>query len=321
MADKDYRIFVHSPADLARECLDWAERARSDPGIPFGIPAIDKVVIPMKPGELISIIARPGHGKTSLMAYLARAEAKRLQATGDNSQVVVYVTWEQSAEELETMFQASKDYSVSDIAWGRANLEAMKRHAVKRAAMPIWVIGHGIGRAGQKMPRMTVDVVLGAIETMKADYGVTPRLMLFDYMQLVPVARARDRIQQVTEAPIRIKELALRIGAPAVVGVQASREVDRRDEKIPRMDDAQWSSAIEQTSDKVFGLWRPCQTEPPNSPPVLLGDREFEINERLLIMRLLKQRGDQGRHTWALYFAPEYLKLAELETRHTELEF
>lgn len=308
----DCRTLVHTPAELAAEYIAWAEHIRSDPGVPFGVPAIDRHVIPMRPGELISIIARPGMGKTSLMAYLAREQAKRITAAGNaDTQAVVYVTWEQSAEELEAFFQADGQHSLSDIAWGRADIDAIKRKAMGRARMPIWVIGHGIGRAGLKTPRMTPDVVLGAIETMKADFGIAPALMLFDYMQLVPVSTARDRVQQVTEVPIRIKELALRIGTPAVVGVQAGRSVDERDVKIPEMRDAQWASSIEQTSDKVFGLWRPSQTEPPGEG-VKVGNEFYEVNERLLIIRMLKQRGDKGRFTWAMHFEPEYLKLGEL---------
>jgi len=308
----NYRSLVHTPAELASEYIEWAEHIRSDPGIPFGVPSIDKHVIPMRAGDLISIIARPSMGKTSLMAYFAREQARRIIAAGNiDSQAVVYVTWEQSAEELEAFFQADSKHSLSDIAWGRADIDALKRKAMGRAGLPIWVIGHGIGRAGQKAPRMTPDVVLGAIETMKADFGIMPSLMLFDYMQMIPVGRARDRVQQVTEIPIRIKELALRIGAPAIVGVQASRAVDEREAKIPEMRDAQWASSIEQTSDKVFGIWRPYQTEPLGES-VEVGNEFYEVNERLLIIRMLKQRGDKGRFTWAMHFEPEFLRLGEL---------
>jgi len=313
----DFRILIHTPAELASEYVAWAEFIQSDPGIQFGVRAIDRRVIPMRPGELISIIARPGHGKTSLLAYFAREHAQRIVDAGNSHrEVVVYVTWEQSAEELEAFFQASDQYSISDIAWGRADLDTIKRQALKRAGTPIWVIGHGIGRATVKAPRMTPDAILSTIEAMEEDFDVKPTLMLFDYMQLIPVLNIRDRVQRVTEVPIRIKELALRIGCPAIVGVQARREVDDRLEKIPGMRDAQWASSIEQTSDKVFGLWRPVITEESGGTLSIDGTPGiYKINERLLIIRMLKQRGEQGRHTWAMYFAPEYLTLAELETR------
>jgi len=317
----DFRLLVHTPAELATEYVAWVERIKADPGIAFGVDTIDRRVIPMRPGDLVSLIARPGHGKSSLLAYFAREHAKRIVERGAHeTEAVVYVTWEASAEELEAFFQAGDDYSTSDVAWGRVDIDAVKRKAVKRAGVPIWVIGHGIGRAGQKAPQMTPSAVLSAIETMHADFGVKPALMLFDYMQLIPVPGYQDRVQRVTEVPIKIKELALRIGCPAVVGVQAGREVDKRNEKIPTMQDAQWASSIEQTSDKVFGLWRPCLTEPPNSHIEIEGvEGMFPVNERLMVIRLLKQRFEKGRFTWAMYFAPEYLKLAEMEMRRVEL--
>jgi len=75
------------------------------------------------------------------------------------------------------------------------------------------------------------------------------------------------------------------------------------------------NSSVEQTCDKVFALWRPALTEDPDEidSVELLGKR-IPINEKLLVIRMLKQRGEQGRATWAMYFDPAYLELAELET-------
>ena len=315
------RLLVHTPQELSAAYVEWAEQIQADPGIPFGIPVIDEKVIPMRPGNLTVFVARPGHGKTSVLAYLAKQEAERIMARGAAArECVVYVTWEQVAEELEAFFQAGGAYSISDLAWGRADLEEVRRQSVKRAGVPIWVIGHGIGRAGQKAPRMFPEVVLEALESMEADFGgVKPTLILFDYMQLIPIREARERVQQVTEAPVRVKELASRIGAAAVVGAQARQEVDDRAIKMPGLRDAQWASAIGQTADKLFGLWRPSLTEEPGTQIELEGGERFKVTPNLLIWRMLKQRFEQGRYTWAMYFDPAYLKLAELEVETKEL--
>jgi replicative DNA helicase len=318
MATKEeIRQLVHTPAELGAEFVAWAEHIRANPGIQFGVPAIDRVVIPMRPGDLVSLIGRPGHGKSSLMAYFARQEATRIVERGkEREEAVVYTTFESSAEELENFFQTDGEVSASDVAWGRVDLEFIRAKSVKRASLPIWTIGHGIARAGTKMARMTPEVILGAIESMREEFGVKPTLLLFDYLQLIPILGMSDRVQRITEVPIKVKELALRIGCPAIVGVQARREVDDRKEKIPDMRDAQWASSIEQTCDKTFGLWRPIRTETANSMIEIEGsDKSYQVNDRLLILRLLKQRGDRGRHTWGMYFAPEYLKLAEMETK------
>jgi len=315
----DFRTLVHTPADLANEYLAWAQYIQENEGIKFGIKSVDEIVTPMRPGQLISIIARPGHGKTSLMAALARYHARDLQKAGIADQAIVYVTWEQSAEELEAFFHADGLYSASDIAWGKADLEIIRSQVVRRGNLPIWIIGHGIGRIGKKVPTMTPEAVLGAIETMQEDYQVKPILMLFDYMQLVPVPNFKDRVQRITEVPILIKQLALRIGCPAIVGVQAGRDVDGRKEKLPELADGQWASSIEQTSDKVFSLWRPAITD--DIPYIELADnRRYEVNDRLFVLRLLKQRGGIGRHTWALHFDMATLKLAELEVQQLGID-
>jgi len=318
----DVRKLIHTPADLATEHLTWATRNATLPGMSWGIPIVDQYVIPMRPGDLVGLIGRPGHGKSSILAYLARTEAKRITARGAaQTEAVVYVTWESSAEELENFFAADDNASASDVAWGHADLDYLTRKAVKRASVPIWVIGHGIGRAAVDTPRMTVDVVYAAIESMQADYGVKPTLVLLDYIHLIPVAHATERVVQVTEAVIRAKELAQRAAVPIVAGVQASREVDKYKQPVPEKADAQWASGIEQTVDKLFGLWRPCLS-PGFENAVIEIDGvpgTAQVNQRLLVMRMLKQRGEDGRRTWALHFEPQYLKLCELERLHADL--
>lgn len=314
----DARQLVHTPAEMMTELVQWAEGIQRDPGITFGIDAIDKVVMPMRPGNLVCIIARPSMAKTSLMVYLARQEAKRILERGtQDTEAVVYTTWEQTSEELTAMLMADQDLDFSDISWGHADLEALKRKAVKGVKQPVWIIGHGISRVGLSVPRMTPELVLAAIEAMKQDFGITPTMMLFDYLQLIPTRVAKERVQQVTEMPIRLKELAMRVGAPAIAAVQAGREVDGRTPPIPELNSAQWSSAIEQTADRVFSLWRPSQTMEKDSQ-VEIGDKTYDVTDTLLVMRLLKQRGDRGRYTWGMYFNPALLKLAEMETQHEE---
>jgi replicative DNA helicase len=310
----DPRQFVHTPAEMMTEYVQWAESIKADPGIPFGIPCIDEKVIPMRPGNLVCFLGRPGHGKSSILVYLARAEGQRILARGaQNDEVVVYVTWEQSSEELTAMLMADPSISYSDIAWGRADLDAVKRKAIKGVTMPVWVIGYGLSRDGLQMPRMTPDLVLGAIESMKADFGVKVRMMLFDYLQLIPIEGTYDRMQQVTQMPFRLKELAQRVQAPAIAAVQARRDVDDRAYPMPQMQDGQWSSAIEQTADKTFGLWRPVKSLDRDEQVEVKG-KTFDVRDELLIIEMHKQRGDQGDWTWGMYFDPALMRLAELET-------
>lgn len=313
------RELVHAPADLAQEQVQWAERILNTPGIPFGVPCVDEVMNPMHPGDLVVICGRPGHGKTSLMATLARAEARRIVARGtQETEAVFYITWEQVTEEINLLLDANEQFSASDIMRGKVDLETVRAQAVKRVNLPIWVIGDSISRTSVRSLRMFPDIVFEAIQLAVEEHGRKPSLLLFDYIQIIPARDATDKIMQVTLASNMSKELAKRIGCPAVVGVQAGRQVDAKDFKIPVMADAQWSSAIEQDTDKFFGLWRPILTDK-EKPPIPIGAKQYPITENLLVVQMSKQRFGPSGFTWGMHFGPAQLKLCELELRVARL--
>jgi hypothetical protein len=133
----------------------------------------------------------------------------------------------------------------------------------------------------------------------------------------VPVSKAGDLTAEITHAAGLLKELAKRCKCPLVLGVQARQEVDDYKMKLPSSRDGQWASRIFQTCDKWFSLWRPWITDK-GSKPLEIGGKQYEITERLLIVRKLKERFNTPLQTWGLYFAPEWLRLGELETEITE---
>jgi len=309
-------LVIHSPADLAQMHVEYAERIKADPGIKFGVESVDRKVIPLRPGDVIAFCARPGHGKSSIAARMARMVARDIAARGKaGEEAVFFVTWEQTAEELMSYFAAGDDYTTSDYAWGRVDMEAVRRNAVASVRDPIWVIGHALRHAGRPLPRLTIDTVWEAIEGVRDRYGRKPRLIVFDYLQLIPLSRyTQSRTEQVNETVVLTKEFAIRCGAPVIANVQASRAVDQLDPPIPRMQHAQHSSAIEQHVDKFFGLWRPWRTHDHDDvikPPGY--KRGIPNSENLFILDMSKQRMEDGAHTWALWFTPEELRLTEIE--------
>ena len=309
----DYRALVHTPPESAAAFVSYAERRASGAGLTWGIGSIDRHITPMQPGDIVALVARPGHGKSSAGAYLTRRTGKQIAHRGDTGKCAVYVTWEQSVEELETFFEIdAAQFTASDIAWGRADMVAVKSAAVKRPNLPVWIIGKSMARRGS-MPRMTIETVYRAIETMEQDYHVKPELICLDYIQIVPVDKSADRIQQVNEAIIRGKELAIDVGCPIIANCQAGRQVDKYDVKLAGEGDVQWSSGIEQTVDKMFSLWRPWKTENREGPGVDVNGRVWPITPNLFVIKNTKQRGEDSGQVFVCHFAPEYVKLAEME--------
>ena len=95
----------------------------------------------------------------------------------------------------------------------------------------------------------------------------------------------------------RAKDCAISFGCPVLLGVQAKREVADRTDKMPQQNDAQESSNVEQTPDKVITLWYPHKTE--DAGDVVTTKRyvdkkivteEWEVSPNLLLVGLPKQK-------------------------------
>jgi replicative DNA helicase len=96
------------------------------------------------------------------------------------------------------------------------------------------------------------------------------------------------------------KDLAVSYGCPVVLGVQSSREVLNRSDKIPTLQDGQETSNIEQSSDASFGCWYPIKSEKEGS-----NIEGWTVNKNLFFLRLLKQKLGEAPATWALRVDPE----------------
>lgn len=247
---------------------------------------------------------------SSFMSYLAKRTATKIVERGEQNKCVIYVSWEQSVEEIEAFFQSGQTYNSTDLAWGRVPLDLVRERTIKRVHLPVWMIGYSIKDADKKKPLMTIEAVYESIRAMRYEYNYEPVMICLDYLQIVPIPGSRERTQQVTEATIQAKHLAMEIGVPIVAGVQASRETDRRGSQIPTMADAQWSSAIEQTADKQLALFRPSKIMD-NGESIDIGGRSYMVDEYLLIIKLLKQRFDVGYGVWAVHFEPETLTVGD----------
>ncbi|MEE9365755.1 MAG: DnaB-like helicase C-terminal domain-containing protein [Dehalococcoidales bacterium] len=303
-------FFLHTPAESSSRYVEWAERLSEDPGITFGC-VLDKYIIPLHPGDLMSVVARPGHGKSMFMAYLTRRVANQIVARGaTGKECAVYVSWEQPVEELEAYFQSGASYTSTDLAWGRVDLDTVRKGAIDRINLPVWMVGYSIRDSSVAKPPLTVDMVYNTIRSLRDEFGLSPALVCLDYLQIIPVHHAGERTRQVSNATIEAKRLAMDVGCPIVAGVQAGRQVDKYASPIPALADGQHTSTIEQTADKQIALWRPIKTEEPGEG-VNVGGVTYDVVEELLVVRLLKQRLESGSGIWPIHFKPETLEVKD----------
>ncbi len=293
-------------ADLSISLIEEMAHTQGQ-GIRFGIDRLDEVMNPLRSGQLISVYGLPGHHKSNVMNWLS-LQALKMIAEEENK-FVARVTWEQSVEEDTLAWYAShNDIPVAQMVRGDLNdreWEVMRNSSARRAVTPMWIIGHSQMESQKRRkarPRMSMTDVALALEYIcedAADMRLEPALVVLDYLQRIrpDPQDGGDRREQVMEMVNRAKDCAISFGCPVLLGVQAKREVADRTDKMPQQNDAQESSNVEQTSDKVITLWYPHKTE--DAGDVVTTKRyvdkkivteEWEVSPNLLLVGLPKQK-------------------------------
>lgn len=309
------------PNESAANLVKYATRAIEDANSPvpysvrWGVPSLDQALLPLRMGKIMFIVARPGNGKSSTAVYLARHKAEELARRGEQNSVVVYISLDQPVEEIEAIVQAEEGFSVTDIAWGRVDLDGMKRKAIKRVDLPLIIGGKSV-ESEKKQPRLTYTNIYAGLKELKQKHGLKIALVVLDYMQAFRLGGKNDRTSEVTEATFQARELCLDEKIPLVACVQAGRETDKRELNLPTLSDCQHASAIEQEGDVIVSVARPVLYRPEGSTiKARVRDRlmELAVTQQLFIMQVLKQRMSPAGQLFYLYFDPSLCKLADLE--------
>lgn len=342
--DKDTSI-IFSPVDVAElteTYLHERRTAEQNGGLQVGLPtfikgldshtrADDMGILPIADGDLCTIIARPGNGKTSFMMRWARERVKQINqraALGDKDaarRVVVYVTWEQTVEALHSFHIAAESkelgLSVTKMAAGKisdAQWEGIQRANVQRVKDPLWFAGHSITRKSAR-PVITVDLLAANLWGIESWQGEQNKFRIdavfIDYLQRIPYGKAESKTIGISDNLDKLKNVALALGTKIICGVQAQREVDKRDDPTPGMEDGQWTSNIEQASDTVITLVRPCKYK--NDGETFAG---MTVNgfEQMRVTVAKQKMGASNFDKW-VNFDPRYNELTEQETMRVEL--
>lgn len=308
---------VYSPVDVSKLGQEYIEfkATHKEFGLPFFSKKMRDRVYPMFPGEVMSVIARPGHAKTSLMMLWARQRARFLADNGHEKRVAIYATWEQSIEELHTFYVAAEEkLSITKMAKGELtdeNWEQVRKATARRINEPLWFIGHSTMRKSGRKP-ITTDTLASAIETVD-QRGFIVDSVYVDYLQRIqPAGGYENPVLAYSGIMDGLKNFALGFGVPMVVGVQASRDVEDLKIQIPEMHHAQWTSNIEQSSDRVISLVRPRRYKREGEK---FGSITVTGHNQLLVNVLKQKLGEANFAEW-LSFNPIYNRLDEAEIHY-----
>lgn len=323
MARVDYKpgesLFTGPESATAAMAELTYRRAHKGEGIYLGVPELDDQLTPILSDNLVSIVANPGNGKTRLMLWWAQQQARKLADAGVTDKAVIYVTYEQSVEDLKLILAAA-ECGVSIEAMVRGTLTEsdwlkVTNSLTQSVVLPLSIIGHSKERRSRR-PRLTMDNVETEIAYHIDTLGITPHMIFIDYLQRIPAPTAgRDRRMEVSENMDRCKDAALKYGAPWVVGVQARRDVLARDMPVPTLADGQETANIEQASDVVFSLTRPCKHRQQNES---FGSVAVKGYKQMLISLLKQKLGRDNLSAW-VDFDMATNSLAPMVVNHVDL--
>jgi replicative DNA helicase len=240
--------FVHIKEELPKAYERFEKLHRGDNGVLRGIPTgfhqLDNILSGLQQSDLIILGARPSFGKTAFALDIARQAALLGYSVGIFS------------------LEMSKD-------------QVIDRLISSQAQVPLWRLR--TGRLTDELEFKMVQSALDELSQGKIFIDDTPSpnilqmrsmarrlqldngldLLIIDYLQLIqPRTDSDSMVHQVTEISRGLKSLARELNVPILAVSQLSRDVDKREVKIPRLSDLRESGSLEQDADVVLFIYR-----------------------------------------------------------------
>lgn len=267
-------------ANAADDALSLIERIESgdiiqgELGVPTPIESINKFLGSPRPGELITIAARPGGGKSSLMRGLVRHIAEHFGRT-------LLFSREMPMTELVTIFAQE----ASAVSWREVRDQTCLHEQVAK-------FKKGLARVKGLGPRLmindrdrTVDQLIARIAA--ASRSENPlKAVAVDYLQRYDPQQERGetRDMAIGRFTMSLKDAAMQHNVPVFLGAQIGRGSER-ETRAPRLSDLRESGNIEQDSDRVWFMHIPEQT--PEGAPQDANDQGLPV----IYVQLLQAKG------------------------------
>lgn len=214
--------------------------------VPTGFIDLDKLLGGgLTAPDVMIVAARPGQGKTTLLANIAFNVAKM-------GKRVAFFTLEMGNKQVAMRFismESGVDY------------QSQRRGKMRDEEWPLYV--HAIESLAE-LPVILCDMGAITISGMRQklrEMGDVD-LICFDYIQIGGSERKHNtREQEVAEISSGLKAIAKEFNIPIIGAAQLSRELEKRQEKRPVLSDLRESGSIENDADIVTFIYRPDQYE------------------------------------------------------------
>jgi replicative DNA helicase len=216
-------------------------------------PSINDAVGSLQGGDMIVLGATPGSGKTAMLLNMAVGMAK------EGKKIDVF-SLEMPMKQLRRRMICSlaeidsskfRKFELSEEEKNRYNQYA----TTEFDKLPIKIF---------KQQSVTVDYIR-TIE-MKSDSDI----VFIDYLGLIDSYGNKASYEKFSEISRNIKLLAMQSNKPIVCLHQLNREIQNRDDKLPKISDLRDSGKIEQDADMIWFVHRPFCYDANKSPDEML---------------------------------------------------
>lgn len=230
-------------ADLLMPHMERLETRDTTRLLPTGLPDLDLLLGGgWRPGQLVTVGAATGAGKSVLLAGFARQAAIREHVT------VLFVSLEMSRVELmDRILSAETGVDLQRII----KRDPTDQDWAKMARRTDALLGARL-HIDENPHRTVADIAAEA-------RPVRPALVCVDYTQLLTSptgTRFNNRQEEVSAFSRALKLLARELSCTVIAAAQLNRSADQRADKRPRLSDLRESGAIAQDSDVVLLLDR-----------------------------------------------------------------
>jgi len=221
------------------EAIEAAENPVSNRAIPTGLGDLDALINGWLPGDLDIVAARPGHGKSTLIAQAAA------HAALDLKHPTLLLTLEMKRHEIYNRIVASRlNIPLKKLNAGKPGDDGwmkLAKQAGVSAEAPLWIDDNTF---------QTLASIGSTARKWKRQHGL--KLLFIDYLQLVTPPRAENRQNEVSALSRGLKILASQLDIPIVVAAQLNRGPEQRTDKRPQASDLRESGSLEQDASVII---------------------------------------------------------------------
>jgi len=232
--------------DAMSDAIDWLEHSPNGAATPWV--DVNTATNGIYAGQMVTVAARPGHGKSLCLKDVGVFTAKQGRA-------VHIATLEMSRNEYMARILATEarvnlgnmlSRTMSDNEWERV---AAASHRVRE--LPLYL---------DDRPSQSMAQIRAAARRTARRYNGELGLVGIDYCQLVRAGDTRlPRQEQVAQISRDTKLMAKELATPVMLLAQLNRGNTNRTDHTPVPSDLRESGALEQDSDQVWLLHRPDQ--------------------------------------------------------------